>query len=228
MWRDADAVLYPSDEETAQVQAWLRGNGGSAQALTVPLYGYPEVAGDLSPTLAARQDILFVAGFAHPPNVDAARWLVGEILPQVWSRHPGVRLHLVGSNPAPEVRALADERVLVTGHVSDAELEAYYARCRVAAAPLRFGGGMKGKVLEAMRHGLPMVTTPVGVQGLSAAAFLPHADAPGRLADAICTLLEDDAHWCAVSRASVAFIRDHYSERALWRALERLLAQAGS
>lgn len=227
MWRDADAVLYPSDEETAHVQGWLRENGGHARASTVPLYGYSEVAGDLAQTLVARQDILFVAGFAHPPNVDAACWLVREILPRVWSRHPGVRLHLVGSNPAPEVRALADARVRVTGYVSDAELEAYYARCRVAAAPLRFGGGMKGKVLEAMRHGLPMVTTPVGVQGLSAAAFLPHADQADRLADAICALLEDDAHWCAVSRASIGFIEANYSEQALRRTLEAVLAQAG-
>ncbi|ODU51836.1 MAG: glycosyl hydrolase family 1 [Lysobacteraceae bacterium SCN 69-48] len=220
MWRDADVVLYPSNEETAHVQTWLQEHGARAQALTVPLYGYPDVAGDLSQTLATRQDILFVAGFAHPPNVDAACWLVREILPRVWARHPRVRVHLVGSSPAPEVRALANERVLVTGYVSDAELDAYYARCRVAIAPLRFGGGMKGKVLEAMRHGLPMVTTPVGVQGLSAAAFLPHSEQADRLADAICALLEDDAHWQRVSRASVGFIMQHYSEQALRCALQ--------
>ena len=85
---------------------------------------------------------------------------------------------------------------------------------------------MKGKVLEAMRHGLPMVTTPVGVQGLSAAAFLPHAQEAGRVADAICALLEDDAHWCAVSQASTAFIQANYSEQALWCTLERVLTQA--
>lgn len=220
MWRDADVVLYPSNEETAHVQTWLQEHGARAQALTVPLYGYPDVAGDLSQTLATRQDILFVAGFAHPPNVDAACWLVREILPRVWARHPRVRVHLVGSSPAPEVRALANERVLVTGYVSDAELDAYYARCRVAIAPLRFGGGMKGKVLEAMRHGLPMVTTRVGVQGLSAAAFLPHSEQADRLADAICALLEDDAHWQRVSRASVGFIMQHYSEHALKCALQ--------
>ena len=79
---------------------------------------------------------------------------------------------------------------------------------------------MKGKVLEAMRHGLPMVTTPVGVQGLSAAAFLPHSEQADRLADAICALLEDDAHWQRVSRASVGFIMQHYSEHALKCALQ--------
>lgn len=226
MWRDADAVLYPSDEETAHVQGWLRENGGHAQALTVPLYGYPDVAGDLSQTLASRQDILFVAGFAHPPNVDAACWLVREILPRVWSQHPDVRLHLVGSNPAPEVSALADERVLVTGYVSDAALDAYYARCRVATAPLRFGGGMKGKVLEAMRHGLPMVTTPVGVQGLSAAGFVPHSEDPAILAEHVSRLLEDDDYWRQVSLANTDFIARHYSVQSLWSVLERGLERA--
>jgi GT2 family glycosyltransferase len=219
MWRAADAILYPSDEETAHVAAWLQANGGHAAARTIPLYGYPDVPGDVSQTLATRQDILFVAGFAHPPNVDAAAWLVQEILPRVRECHPQVHLHLVGSNPAPEVHALACEHVHVTGYVSDEVLADYYQRCRVATAPLRFGGGMKGKVLESMRYGLPMVTTPVGVQGLSAASFLPHSMDAGVLADEICRLLADDRRWDEVSRASMAFIADNYSVQALWRVL---------
>ena len=226
MWRDADAVLYPSDEETAHVSQWLHAHAGKAQAYTIPLYGYADVAGDQTASLAMRRDILFVAGFAHPPNVDAATWLVQQILPLVQQRHPQVHLHLVGSNPAAAVTALASAQVHVTGYVSDAELAGYYARCRVAIAPLRFGGGMKGKVLESMCHGLPMVTTSVGVQGLAGAEFLPHADAPAVLADNICRLLEDDAHWCATSRAGIDFIEAEYSQAALWRVLDAQLAKA--
>ncbi len=227
MWRVADAILYPSDEETTHVAAWLQANGGHAVARTIPLYGYPDLPGDVSQTLASRQDILFVAGFAHPPNVDAAGWLVREILPRVRVHHPQVHLHLVGSNPAPEVHALACEHVHVTGYVSDEVLADYYQRCRVAAAPLRFGGGMKGKVLESMRYGLPMVTTPVGVQGLSAASFLPHSMDAGVLADEICRLLADDARWGEVSRASMAFIAGNYSVQALWRVLDEQIVGEG-
>jgi GT2 family glycosyltransferase len=226
MWKDADVVLYPSDDETAHVTAWLQANAGQAQACTIPLYGYASAAGDMSATLAGRSDILFVAGFAHPPNVDAACWLVQQILPLVQQRHPQVRLHLVGSSPAPEVLALASAGVQVTGFVSDDELAGYYARCRVATAPLRFGGGMKGKVLESMRHGLPMVTTEVGVQGLAKAAFLPHAGDAQGVADRICLLLEDDQHWCDVSRASADFIEAEFSQAALWRVLSAQLPEA--
>ncbi|KQN95931.1 glycosyl hydrolase family 1 [Stenotrophomonas sp. Leaf70] len=227
MWRAADAILYPSDEETAHVTAWLEANGGRAVARTIPLYGYPDVPADASQTLSTRQDILFVAGFAHPPNVDAACWLVREILPRVHARHPHVHLHLVGSNPAAEVQALAGERVHVTGYVSDEVLSGYYEKCRVATAPLRFGGGMKGKVLESMRHGLPMVTTPVGVQGLSAADFLPHSMEAAVLAEEISRLLEDDAQWREVSAASVGFIAGNYSVQALWRVLGDLVEVDG-
>jgi GT2 family glycosyltransferase/glycosyltransferase involved in cell wall biosynthesis len=228
MWRGADAILYPSDEETRHVSDWLGQHGSKAAALTVPLYGFPEVAADSRKTLATRADILFVAGFGHPPNVDAANWLVSDILPKVRQRHPGVNLHLVGSNPTSEVQALACEHVHVTGYVTDEVLEGYYARCRVATAPLRFGGGMKGKVLEAMRHGLPMVTTPVGVQGLSAAAFIPHSFDADELADAIVRLLEDDAYWGEVSTNSVDFIADNYSVETLWRAFKTQIPVKGA
>lgn len=82
---------------------------------------------------------------------------------------------------------------------------------------------MKGKVLESMRHGLPMVTTPVGVQGLAAATFLPHSDDAATLADEICRLLADDRYWRQVSRASTDFIAGNYSVQALWQVLEAQL-----
>ncbi|NCT88585.1 glycosyltransferase [Stenotrophomonas acidaminiphila] len=223
LWRDADAVLYPSEDETAHVKEWLRANAGHAQALTVPLYGYSDVVQAHRAGPDGRRDMLFVAGFAHSPNVDAARWLVHDILPRVRERHPGVHMYLVGSNPTADVWELAGADVHVTGYVSDEVLEDYYARCRVAVAPLRFGGGMKGKVLESMRHGLPMVTTPVGVQGLAAATFLPHSDDAATLADEICRLLADDRYWRQVSRASTDFIAGNYSVQALWQVLEAQL-----
>ena len=220
MWAGSDVILYPSVDETAHVQQWLAERGGSASAVTVPLYGYPSVSDDASANLASRRDILFVAGFGHPPNVDAAQWLVNQILPLVWKVYPGVNLHLVGSNPTSDVVALASDRVHVTGYVSDADLSEYYRASRVAIAPLRFGGGMKGKVLESMRNGLPMVTTPVGVQGLAAADFLPNSFDEAELAESLCTLISDDDRWLKISKSSTDFIFNNYSENSLRATLE--------
>ncbi|WP_176212403.1 glycosyltransferase [Metallibacterium scheffleri] len=176
VWRSVDAVYYPSDSETTQVRAWLALHARRC-ARTVPAYAFEELHDDPTRNLHEREGLIFVAGFAHPPNVDAALWLVREVLPRLHQHMPGLRLSLVGSNPSADVRALQDERVEVTGFVTDAELAQRYAHARVAVAPLRFGGGIKGKVIEAMRHGVPCVTTSAGAQGLDGCDALAVCDA---------------------------------------------------
>lgn len=225
MWAKSDVVLYPSATETAHVREWLAANAGHAQAETVPLYAYDPLPGADAATPPGRRGILFVAGFAHPPNVDAAEWFVREVLPLVRARAPDASVSLVGSNPDPRVQALSSEVVEVTGYVSDAELALRYDQARVAVAPLRFGGGVKGKVLESMRHGVPCVTTSIGMQGLDGArAFMHVADAPAAMADAIVLLLQDDAAWVRASRGGTRFISEHYSGDTVWRVVERSIA----
>jgi glycosyltransferase involved in cell wall biosynthesis len=175
--------------------------------------------------LQERAGILFVAGFAHPPNVDAAVWFVAEILPLVRKQYPGVQLSLVGSSPRPEVLALASEGIEVTGFVSDQELNRRYRSARVAIAPLRFGGGMKGKVLEAMLNGIPCVTTSTGVQGLSGTAgFMPGIDDPERYARRIVELLGDAGKWKQVSENGLRFMSEHFSAAALANQVSAVLA----
>lgn len=218
LWKQVDVVYYPADAETAHVRDWLATHGGQARAATIPVYAFDSFPDAPWANLAERRDLLFVAGFGHSPNVDAAIWLVREIMPRVWERKPQVRLSLVGSNPSAEVLALAGDRVEVTGFVSDDELQRRYAAARVAAAPLRYGGGMKGKVIEAMRFGLPCVTTSIGKQGLETVGdWLAAEDEPQAFADAMLRLLDDDAAWREASRAAHAHARAHFSCEALWR-----------
>jgi glycosyltransferase involved in cell wall biosynthesis len=116
------------------------------------------------------------------------------------------------------VKALGSDLITVTGFVSDEELAGRYHASRVAVAPLRFGGGMKGKVIEAMRFGLPCVTTSTGAQGLQdAQSFLQVSDEPATMAAKIVTLLRDDSLWERTSRMSQDFVRERFSEAALWR-----------
>ena len=216
MWAKSDVIVYPSEDETAHVRDWLRACGGKARALTAPLYGFESVPERAPGDLRDRSGILFVAGFAHQPNVDGALWFVTRVLPRIQASVPDVRLALVGSNPKPEILQLACDGIEVTGFVSDEELEQRYAAARVAIAPLRFGGGMKGKVLEAMRHGVPCVTTSTGMQGLSDAdGFMRQADDPEAFARHVLALLSDDAAWHAVSSAGLGFIEQRFSRRML-------------
>ncbi|MEO7066857.1 MAG: glycosyltransferase [Rhodanobacter sp.] len=222
VWSKVDTIYYPADGETEYVKNWLRENGRGAQAHTIPVYAFDDLAKASECNMAGRRDIIFVAGFAHAPNVDAARWFVSDVFPLVQSAAPGSRLYLVGSNPTDEVKALGSDLITVTGFVSDEELMSWYRASRVAVAPLRFGGGMKGKVIEAMRFGLPCVTTSIGAQGLQdAESFLQVSDEPAAIAAKIVTLLRDDVLWEKVSRMSQDFVRERFSESALWRIVSR-------
>lgn len=221
MWRASDLVLYPAEGETAYVRDWIGRNEATAVAETVPLYAYEGATEDPALDLVGREELLFVAGFAHPPNVDAAQWFVREVLPLLHRERPDLRLALVGSNPTADVQALAGEHVDVTGYVTEEALADHYRRARVVVAPLRFGGGMKGKVLEAMHFGIPCVTTSYGVQGMEAdtAGFLAACDDAEAAAARILELLADDDEWRRVSRESRDFIARRFSPQAVWGAL---------
>jgi len=211
VWRDVDVIYYPSAAETEIVTSELP----NAVARTMqPYYFEPiAVAGE---SQRRRTSLMFVAGFAHAPNVDAAKWLVEEIFPLVWARVPAATLALVGSNPTDEVKALAGERIRVTGYVSDEVLTGLYADAGVAVVPLRFGAGVKGKVVEALHHGVPIVTTSIGAQGLqgleSVAAI---CDSPQEIADAIVRLMKDTQAWMAASVSGVDYIQANFSSRTM-------------
>jgi glycosyltransferase involved in cell wall biosynthesis len=135
--------------------------------------------------------ILFLGSFVHPPNVEAAIRLATEILPAVRARVPDARLEIVGDAPPPPVRGLAGDGVVVTGRVPDAR--AYLDAAAVVAAPLRLGGGMRVKVLEALGAGKALVATPRAVAGLDLEpgthALVGESDA--ELAAALAELLVD-------------------------------------
>jgi O-antigen biosynthesis protein len=210
VWRGADLSLYPSDDERDTVMAMVP---DAALGSIVP-YCFSHFTERGVPP--ANSEILFVAGFAHPPNVDAALWFVREILPWIRARRPDVRVVLAGSNPTSQVRDLAGPGLEVTGFLSDAELTARYASARLAVVPLRFGAGVKLKVVEALREGLPLVTTPVGVQGLDGLSdIIPVHDQPEAFASAVLRLLEDGAAWTRQSRAQTEFVRQRFSEAAM-------------
>ena len=218
VWESVDAVYYPSETETRHVREWLDRKASGVRSYTVPAYAYDSFPDQPGQNLDERRNLLFVAGFAHPPNEDAAEWFVREVLPLIRMGYPGIHLYLVGSNPSAAVLALQGEGITVTGFVSDDELAKHYETARVVVAPLRYGGGMKGKVIEAMRFGVPCVTTSAGIQGLAeTGGFLAAADAPAEFASLALRYLGDDAEWRRVSATAQGFVRSHFTEQAQWQ-----------
>jgi len=189
VFEQVDRIYYFSAVEIEEIE---RERPGSVLR-TVPLYALPDrPLPAYAPSLP--RHLLFVGGFNHPPNVDAARWLVTEVLPLVNASCRDVHVHLVGSNPGEQVQALASAQVTVHGYVSDEELAALYRQVGLAVVPLRYGAGVKGKVIEAVQHNVPLVTTPVGAEGIpDANEVLWVADSAPAVAGAITGVIEGTA-----------------------------------
>lgn len=168
----------------------LRPRGGHVELRRVPL-GIDPPAEPAPGDGGEGNRILFFGSFRHPPNVEAARRLVRRILPLVRRQVPAARLDLVGESPPPDLSERDGELVSVTGFVPS--IEPFLERAAVVAAPLRFGGGTRVKVIESLAAGKAVVATPLAVAGLDVrpgeSVLLAEDDA--QLAEAIAGLLED-------------------------------------
>jgi len=174
-----------------------------------------------------RQDVLFVGNFGHEPNVDAGRHLLEEVWPRARRTLGDARLFVVGPNPPDEFRERLDEHVVVTGHVPD--VSPYLDTCRVSVAPLRFGAGVKGKVLESLGRGQPVVGSSIAFEGLPVETErdVLLADDPAATAAGIVRLYEDRALWERLSRAGPKIVAADFSFAAARRALAEALPPAG-
>ena len=171
-----------------------------------------------------REGLVFVGGYRHQPNVDAALWLADEILPRIRAERPDVGLHLVGGDAPAAIRALAvRDGICFHGHLAD--LDDLLGACRVSVAPLRFGAGVKGKVNQALACGLPVVATPCAVEGMhlrDGVDVLVAEDAEA-FAQAVLRLLGDDALWRRLSEGGLENTQRHFSPEAARPALLALL-----
>ena len=191
VYRASDGVILASHHEAVELAAHLP--GVLAWVYTMAATPPVTVPGD------AATNVLFLGNFMHPPNVDAVDWWVRDLGPAVEAATGrAVPLRIVG-NGSEALRqrwsGREAESVDIAGWVEDLEPE--FAAARVFLAPLRYGAGTKGKILAALAHGTPVVTTAVGAEGNHGAVAdgLSVADDPQHLADLVAQLLNDDDAW---------------------------------
>jgi len=113
-----------------------------------------------------RKDIIFVGGFRHEPNVDALIWFDKNIMPLIRQSIPNIILYVIGSNVTEKIEKLEKDDVQILGYLDDNTLDEYYKKCKICIVPLRYGAGVKGKLLEAMYKQIPVITTSIGAEGL--------------------------------------------------------------
>jgi O-antigen biosynthesis protein len=216
--RAADATVVVTAEEKVKVEEDV------PDAAVYVLPNVNEVRPQV-PGPERRQGLLFVGGFEHTPNVDGALMLVREVMPRVWAQVPDVTVTIVGADPPDEVQALASDRVTIAGWVP--ELDPLIDSARALVAPLRYGAGLKGKVTQALAAGLPVVTTPVGAEGLDAhdGEHLLIGETADDLAERVLRVLHDAELWHRLARAGQERAAERCSPRVMRDALEHLMSE---
>lgn len=207
--KNVDLSLFPSNVEVDLIKS-----KDSAIAVSqIPVILFDEFA-------ACRRDskttgnLMFCGGFKHPPNVDGVIWFVKTIWPLITTAIPDIKFFIIGSHPPEEIMELQNDNIIVTGFISDEELEEYYKTCRITVAPLRFGAGIKGKIVEALYHQIPIVTTTIGAEGLTdIESFVGVHDDPSKFANHVIRLYKDE-NIDDVGAQGLAYCERYFSKEA--------------
>jgi len=209
--KNVDISYFFSDFEVNELKKDLP----DSRIRTIPLFLFNEKkVQDIedSVTFENRQGLLFVGGFMHRPNVDAVLWFIKEILPFIRESLPEVEFNVVGSNPTKEILELAAKGVNVLGAITDKELQKLYRETRVVVAPLRYGAGVKGKIIESIERGVPVVTTKIGAEGIySADDILAIADDPQHFAQHVTRLYSHFDLWIELVGKGLNVLQEYYT-----------------
>jgi GT2 family glycosyltransferase len=218
----ADVILCVSEEEAAFAREL-----GRAPVYVLPTY----VSVAKRPhRFDERDGIVFFGGFlagAGGPNEDAAVHLVEDVMPVLWEEFPGLTLEIVGANPTLRVRDLQGPRVDVVGFVPDPAERLSDARVHVH--PLRYGAGIKLKLIDTMAAGLPFVTTPTGAEGLGLGELedVLVAEDDRELARLALKLYDDEELWARVQRGLLRLVEDRFGRDRFRETLVEAFAHVG-
>lgn len=216
-----DKVLSISAEERDELLRHLPG-------LAVEVYpNVVDAAEEFAPRGAPAEPLTmaFVGNYEHYPNVHGLTWFVREVLPLIAAEHAGARLDVIGANVTPAVNALAGDAVRVRGFVDD--LPGALARSSVFVCPVIDGGGMRGKVLEAMSLGRPVVATSIALEGIEAAhgTHALVADDPRGFARETCRVLSDPGLASRLGAAARELVVSRYDDGHVFDRVEQLYAE---
>ncbi|MEJ0104245.1 MAG: glycosyltransferase [Bacteroidota bacterium] len=207
LFQKANLVLAPSEQEKKLIEEL----GVSTPVYVIKPYTFDFIPDPIS-DFSKRNDILFIGGFTHIPNVDAVMWFVQQVWPQVRQKISGGKFIIVGSNVTPEIEALGNDDINIPGFLSEADLQKLYKKIKLVVVPLRYGAGVKGKTVEAMYNGIPLVTTSFGLEGLpGTTTFIHPRNNSNEFADEVIRLYNaPDQQLIDLSKMETEYIHNHF------------------
>lgn len=226
VWRQADLTLYPDAAEVAEVASH------GAHGLWFPYFRYDLAAPMAGPTWANMPSgdgpagpLVFVGSAAHQPNVTGLQWFADHVLPLFDEPRPDVIV--VGEWPAELRHRLEAGPTTFAGGLSDRELHRTYRGAAAAIAPLTYGAGLKSKVIDALANAVPLISTPVGLQGVSSHHPLVwRAETPQEWAQAYRDLASRTDEVIRRVGAGVDYVMAHHGRDAYLAATAAVIEEA--
>ena len=178
----------------------------------IPLFIFENQYEKIEKDFSKRKDLIFVGGFKHSPNVDAILWFSKNIFPYIVKKYPNIILHIISSYIPLQIEKLESKNIKIERFLPDSKLHLIYQKCRIAIAPLRYGAGVKGKIIEAAHNQIPIVTTSIGSEGIdnSTGAFIVEDD-PIKMAKIICDLYVNYTKLKYMSNSGKELIEKYFS-----------------
>lgn len=213
LMRKASISYYPSNVEVDYIHTFDKKI--NAKAITAYVF---DKFGDIDYNPDIREGVLFVGGFSHPPNADALKYFLDNMWDEIYAQIKAP-FYIVGSNATDEIKALHNEAkgIIFKGFVSEEELKELYEKVRLVVVPLRYGAGVKGKVIEALYYNDPVITTSVGAEGIdNSYNQMLVADEPGDFVEKCVNLYNDKEALKAMSKAADNYVRNKHSIEAVW------------
>jgi glycosyltransferase involved in cell wall biosynthesis len=210
-----DHVVFVSSEDQASLRLHGLPKATSDRESVIPISVEP-VHSEAPPCNDGPQRVAFMGGLHWPPNAEGVQWFQKSVWNLIRVAVPGVTLTLIGHRPPSGVRLELGESVEVTGHLDDPD--PFLKDTRVFVVPLRSGGGMRVKILDAWSRGLPVVSTTIGAEGLRArhGENILLADTADEFAKAVSALLQDRRLASAIGLEGRRTVETHYDWKRVY------------
>ena len=222
--RKSDTTIVLSIDERQELQAAIP--EASVELLPLVFKNSANVQG-VSRRNLRTENLIFIGNFNHSPNEDAMLFFCHDVLPLLLRNHPSVVVNIVGGSPTHAIQALAGPHVRVHGFIED--LDRFLDDMMISIVPLRYGAGVKGKIVSAMHAALPVVSSSIGVEGIPVVngKHVIVADSAVSQAKAIGMLLADPSLRLELGEAGCEFMNNNWGEQASFLALGKILKNLG-
>lgn len=220
LFKSADAVLTVSEKENIFIRKFVNKH----EVFTIPCYVYSNFL-DINYIANNRKNLLFVGGESQQANLDGIQWFIEKIFPLVYKCNKNIKIYIVGSYNSKFIKQYQDNNIIFVKKVDDEELQNLYLSSKIALAPLRFGAGVKGKVVEAMYYGVPIVSTNFGVEGLMPGfeEFITVSNTEQDFANSVLNLYDDNISLEKFSALSLKYSKEHFSFESASNIIQNIL-----